>query len=185
MAVQPPACDLGRSAPHFLLPDVDGQIYALDECRGPKGTVVMFICNHCPYVVAVADRLAREADALRDIGVSTVAICSNDAQTHPEDSFERMGAFARAHRFPFPYLHDASQKVARAYGAVCTPDIFGFDAGLRLRYRGRLDDAPGPRGGTPTRRELFEAMRLIAETGEGPAEQHPAMGCSIKWRTEA
>lgn len=192
MAATAPRGELGAAAPHFILPDTDGQLYALEECRGPRGTLVAFLCNHCPYVIAIADRLAREADALRDIGVSTVAICSNDAEAYPEDSFERMGEFARAHRFPFPYLHDASQQVARAYGAVCTPDLFGFDAELRLRWRGRLDDAPRPRGGAPgpqsgapTRREMFEAMRLIAETGAGPAEQIPAMGCSIKWRAGA
>ena len=183
-AARPPVCEFGRPAPHFLLPDTDGQIYALDSCRGPNGTVVMFICNHCPYVKAIAGRLAAEADALRDIGVGVVAICSNDAETHPEDSFERMGAFARAHGFPFPYLHDASQKVAAAYGAVCTPDFFGYDARLGLQYRGRLDDG-GPRGGTPTRRELFEAMREVAETGRGPEVQTPSLGCSIKWRSPA
>lgn len=184
MAAQPPVRDFGAPAPHFMLPDTDGQIYSLDDCRGPNGTLVMFICNHCPYVIAVADKLAREADALRDLGVGVVALCSNDAEAYPEDSFERMGEFARRHRFPFPYLHDASQKVAKAYGAVCTPDFFGYDKALRLRYRGRLDDA-GRDARPGTRRELFEAMRLVAETGEGPKEQTPSIGCSIKWRQPA
>ncbi|MEO1688068.1 MAG: thioredoxin family protein [Pseudomonadota bacterium] len=181
---RPPVCAFGTPAPHFMLPDTDGQIYALEECRGPKGTLVMFICNHCPYVVAVAEKLVREADALRDIGVSTVAICSNDAEAYPADAPERMGEFARRHRFPFPYLHDASQKVAKAYGAVCTPDFFGYDAALGLQYRGRLDDGtPGREG--DGRRELFEAMRRVAETGRGPEDQTPSMGCSIKWRRAA
>lgn len=184
MAATPPVCDFGARAPHFMLPDTDGQIYSLDDCRGPNGTVVMFLCNHCPYVVAVAGRLAAEADALRDLGIGVVAICSNDAEAYPEDSFERMGDFARSHGFPFPYLHDASQRVARAYGAVCTPEFFGYDTGLCLQYRGRLDDG-GPRGAAPTRRELLEAMRLVAETGQGPEAQTPSMGCSIKWRAPA
>ncbi|MEM1314170.1 MAG: thioredoxin family protein [Pseudomonadota bacterium] len=178
---RPPICEFGTPAPHFLLPDTDGQIYALEECRGPKGTVVMFICNHCPYVTAIADKLAAEADALRDIGVSVVAICSNDAEAYPADSFERMGDFARAHRFPFPYLHDAGQNVARAYGAVCTPDFFGYDAGLGLQYRGRFDATTPGRAGDG-RRELFEAMTQVAETGRGPEAQTPSMGCSIKWK---
>ncbi|MEM6490236.1 MAG: thioredoxin family protein [Pseudomonadota bacterium] len=178
---RPPICEFGKPAPHFMLPDTDGQIYSLDECRGPKGTVVMFICNHCPYVVAIADRLAAEADALRDIGVSTVAICSNDAVAYPEDAPDRMGAFARRYGFPFPYLHDESQKAARAYGAVCTPDFFGYDAGLGLQYRGRLDATTPGRAGDG-RRELFEAMSAVAETGHGPEAQTPSMGCSIKWK---
>ena len=184
MAATPPVCDFGRPAPHFMLPDTDGQIYSLDECRGPNGTLVMFICNHCPYVKAITGKLVREANALRDVGVSTVAICSNDPEAYPEDSFEKMGEFARANGFPFPYLHDASQKVARAYGAVCTPDFFGYDAGLRLQYRGRLDDAGRePRDGR--RRELYEAMKQVAETGRGPEDQTPSIGCSIKWREPA
>lgn len=183
-AAQPPVRDFGRPAPHFLLPDTDGQIYSLADCRGPRGTLVMFICNHCPYVQSIADKLTAEADALRDLGVGAVAICSNDAEASPADAPEKMAEFARAHRFPFPYLHDASQAVARAYGAVCTPDFFGFDADLRLQYRGRLDSAGRAR--TPgLRRELYEAMRQIAETGRGPAEQVPSIGCSIKWKPAA
>ena len=180
-AATPPVCDVGARAPHFMLPDTDGQIYSLSDCRGPKGTLVMFICNHCPYVIAIADKLVAEADALRDIGVSTVAICSNDAVAYPEDGFERMGAFARAHGFPFPYLHDASQKTAQAYGAVCTPDFFGYDADLGLQYRGRLD-AAGPHRKTGLKRELYEAMAQVALTGRGPEDQTPSMGCSIKWK---
>lgn len=175
---------LGRAAPHFMLPDADGQIYALDEIRGRNGTVILFLCNHCPYVKAIAPRLAAEADALRDLGVSVAAINANDAGAYPEDAFERMGPFARAHGWPFPYLHDASQRVARAFGAVCTPDVFGYDRGLRLRYRGRLDSA-GMGKAEGARPELREAMAAIARGGEAPAAQVPSIGCSIKWRDPA
>ncbi len=177
-----PICEFGRPAPDFTLPATDGATYALADLRGPKGTLIMFICNHCPYVKAVADRIARDGRDLAALGIGVAAICSNDATTHPEDSFENMGRFAEAHGFTFPYLHDASQAVARAYGAVCTPDFFGYDAGLGLQYRGRLD-ASGPRSGDPALpRELYHAMAGVAETGKGPAEQTPSMGCSIKWK---
>lgn len=182
MAAQAPTADLGWEAPEFLLPATDGKSYTLDDLKGERGTVVMFLCNHCPYVQAMIDRTSDDAAALALLGVNTIAICSNDAVSYPEDSFEHMRVFAEHHALPFPYLHDETQKVARAYGAVCTPDIFGFDDRLRLRYRGRLDEGrtETPRPGA--KRELLEAMRLIAETGEGPAEQHPAIGCSIKWK---
>lgn len=176
------AGELGMPAPDFTLPDPDGRVVALAEARGEAGTVIAFLCNHCPYVKAVIDRFADDARALRAEGIGVVAIMSNDWTAYPADSPDRMRDFARAHGFTFPYLIDETQEVARAYGAVCTPDVFGFDAGLTLRYRGRVDSA-GKGGATPdTRRELVEAMRQIAETGRGPAEQHPTMGCSIKWR---
>lgn len=184
MAATPPVCDFGRKAPHFMLPDTDGQIYSLENCLGPNGVLVMFICNHCPYVKAIAKKLVREADALRDIGIGVAALNSNDAESYPEDSFEKMGEFARAHGFPFPYLHDASQRVARAYGAVCTPDFFGFNAKLELQYRGRLDSA-GREEKEGLERELYNAMQQVAETGRGPQEQTPSIGCSIKWREPA
>ncbi len=177
---QTPEADLGRKAPVFSLRNVDGRTVGLDDVAGETGTVVAFICNHCPYVVSVIDRLVRDFAELQGDGIGTVAICSNDARIVPDDSFENMAAFARDHGFGFPYLHDADQSVARAYGAVCTPDFFGFDGGLRLRYRGRLD-AGRPGAPAPGRRELLEAMRLIAATGAGPADQTPSMGCSIKW----
>ncbi|WP_439543683.1 thioredoxin family protein [Hyphomicrobium sp.] len=183
MAEQTPLCDFGWRAPDFRLPATDGKTYALDELRGPKGTLVMFICNHCPYVQAVLDRLIRDANDLAALGVSTVAISSNDAAAYPEDGFERMAEAAAAHGFPFPYLYDESQDVARRYGAVCTPDFFGFDGALGLQYRGRLDASgknPAPAG---ARRDLFEAMRTVAATGRGPADQVPSVGCSIKWKT--
>jgi peroxiredoxin len=181
MAATAPLCDFGWKAPAFRLPATDGRVMSLDDLKGPKGTLVAFICNHCPYVIAVAERLVRDARDLAALGVNTVAICSNDATTHPEDSFGKMGEFAARWGFPFPYLHDESQAVAKAYGAVCTPDFFGFDAALGLQYRGRLD-ASGPRNTPGLRRELFEAMTQVAETGRGPREQTASMGCSIKWR---
>ncbi len=186
MAAVPPVCDFGWTAPDFTLPGVDGRDHALADLKGPNGVLIAFICNHCPYVIAVIDRLARDARDLAGQGVATVAICSNDAVSYPADSFEAMKAFAAQHALPFPYLHDATQGVARAYDAVCTPDFFGFDAGLGLQYRGRLDaTGRGAGRGAPdpaARRELYEAMTAVARTGQGPRDQTPSMGCSIKWR---
>jgi peroxiredoxin len=181
MAAQAPQCEIGFRAPDFELPSTHGRIVRLADVAGPNGTVIAFICNHCPYVTAVIDRMVRDAKDLAPLGVSTVAICSNDADSYPEDSFENMKVFAERHSFPFPYLHDASQEVARAYGAICTPDFFGFSSNLSLQYRGRLDASRKEAGPENLKRELFEAMRQIAETGVGPDEQFPAMGCSIKW----
>ena len=181
MPVSTPIVDLGWKARDFDLEGVDGTGVRLSERRGAKGTLVMFICNHCPYVKAVIDRLVRDCAELRGLGVSSIAVMPNDTEAYPEDSFEKMKEFAARHRFPFPYAIDRTQEVARAYGAACTPDFFGFNAALELQYRGRIDDA-GPRGTAVTRRELFEGMKLVAETGKGPADQIPSMGCSIKWR---
>ena len=182
MAAQAPHAELGLKAPAFTLPATDGKSYSLADLKGRHGTVVMFICNHCPYVVGMIGRAIGDARELAKLGIATVAICSNDAKTYPEDSFAKMRDFARAHAFPFPYLHDETQDVARAYDAVCTPDIFGFNDKLELDYRGRLDEGrtDPPRKGA--RRELLEAMKLVARTGKGPAEQSPAIGCSIKWK---
>jgi peroxiredoxin len=174
-------CEFGWKAGDFLLPATDGRAYALNDIKGAKGTVIVFICNHCPYVKSVIERMEEEAQALRAIGVAMAAICANDALAYPEDGFERMKAFAAQHRLTFPYLHDESQAVARAYDAVCTPDFFGFNAAMELQYRGRLD-AGGKTAVPGARRELFEAMSQIAATGRGPAEQTPSMGCSIKWK---
>ncbi|TVR45378.1 MAG: thioredoxin family protein [Rhodobacteraceae bacterium] len=182
MAATPPVCDFGWNAPDFTLPATDGRTYALADIAGADGTLVMFICNHCPYVLAVLDRILRDARDLQGLGVGVAAICANDATTHPDDSFDNMRAMAEKHGFPFPYLHDESQDVARAWGAACTPDFFGLNADGALQYRGRLDASgrnPAPDG---ARRELFEAMRQIAQTGAGPREQTPSMGCSIKWK---
>lgn len=181
MATTPPAAELGIAAPDFDLPATDGRSYRLADVAGEKGTVIVFICNHCPYVKAIVDRMAADAATLKAEGIGFGAICSNDATSHPEDSFDNMKRFAERHRFGFPYLHDENQVAARAYDAVCTPDFFGLDAAGTILYRGRLDagrkDAP-PEG---ARRDLVEAMREIARTGKGPAEQAPSMGCSIKW----
>lgn len=182
MAAQAPDAKIGFRAPDFSLANIDGRMLRLADVAGPKGTVVAFICNHCPYVKAIAARLARDAADLAGHGISVVAINANDATAYPEDSFENMIGFAADHGFGFPYLHDETQEVARAYGAVCTPDFFGFDADLRLKYRGRLDASRAEPGPADLRRDLHDAMVEIAETGTGPAEQLPAIGCSIKWR---
>lgn len=181
MASKSEVCDFGWNASHFELPATDGKRYSLETIRGARGTLVMFICNHCPYVRSVIGRIVRDAAELKAYGIGTVAINANDAVSHPDDSFENMVLFAEQNRFPFPYLHDESQTVARAYGAVCTPDFFGFNADLKLQYRGRLDES-GKQAVPDSRRELFEAMKQIAETGEGPREQTPSIGCSIKWK---
>jgi peroxiredoxin len=169
-------------APEFRLPATDGRTYALKDVAGQKGTVIVFICNHCPYVKSVIDRLVADARLLMDEGVGFAAICSNDAATYPEDSFPKMREFANKHGFPFPYLHDETQDVAHAYGAVCTPDFFGFDRDLKLKYRGRLDEGRTTPPPPNARRELLEAMRAIAAGGLAPANQAASIGCSIKWK---
>jgi peroxiredoxin len=182
MAVSPPVCDFGQKAPEFALPGTDGRVWSLHDVAGPKGTLVMFICNHCPYVLAILDRLVRDARTLQSAGIGVVAICSNDAETYPDDSFDNMKRLARERALPFPYLHDESQAVAKAYGAVCTPDFFGYNAAGELQYRGRLDASGRTAGATDARRELVEAMTQVAQTGRGPVEQIASMGCSIKWK---
>jgi peroxiredoxin len=180
-AASPPIINFGWRAPDLRLADTGSRIWTLDTLRGPKGLVLVFMCNHCPYVLAVIDKIVKDFRALHDLGFGTAGICSNDALAYPADSFEKMGVFARQHHLPFPYLHDPNQAVARAYGAACTPDFFGFNSELKLQYRGRLDDSGrDPHPGA--RRELYEAMREVARTGQGPREQMPAIGCSIKWK---
>jgi peroxiredoxin len=174
-------CAFGWKARDFALKGVDGKTYSLADVRGPKGTLVVFICNHCPYVKASIDRIVVEAKAMRAIGIGTIAIMPNDTATYREDSFDNMKAFAGKHHFIFPYVIDETQEVARAYGAQCTPDFFGFNAQDELQYRGRLD-ASRTTLVPNARRDLFEAMKQVAETGHGPAEQMPSMGCSIKWK---
>ena len=181
MAAVPPLCDFGWKAPHFTLPATDGRSYSLEQLKGRNGTLIAFICNHCPYVKSVIDRLVRDAKDLSLLGITTVAINSNDAVHYPEDGFAPMKSFAAAHRLPFPYLHDETQVVARAYDAVCTPDFFGFNAHLELQYRGRLD-ASRKDLAADARRDLYEAMKQVAETGHGPKDQIASMGCSIKWK---
>jgi peroxiredoxin len=184
MAAETPVCNFGEPARPFDLPGTDGKRYTLDDVRGPKGTVVMFICNHCPYVKAVLDRIIRDANDLKEHGIGVVAINANDPAAYPDDSFDNMKRLANARQLPFPYLFDESQEVARAYDAVCTPDFFGYNADLELQYRGRLDASKT----TPVPgaiRELYEAMVQVAETGRGPEQQIPSMGCSIKWKSAA
>lgn len=181
MAAQSSVCDFGWKAVDFDLPGVDGKRHSLATARGPNGLLVMFICNHCPYVQAVRRRLVQECREIAALGIGCIAISSNDPADYPEDSFDNMQRVAAEFGFPFPYAFDETQAVARAYGAQCTPDFFGFNAALELQYRGRLDASrrelvPG------ARRELFEAMSEIARTGRGPAEQIPSVGCSIKWK---
>ncbi len=178
-----PVCDFGAPAPAFSLPGVDGRVYTLADVRGEKGLLVMFICNHCPYVKAVLDRIVRDARELKTHGINTVAIMSNDSTDYPEDSFDNMKKIAAERAFPFPYLLDDSQAVAKAFGAVCTPDFFGYNQDLGLQYRGRLDESR--KDAVPNaRRDLFEAMKQVAQTGRGPRDQIPSMGCSIKWKGE-
>jgi peroxiredoxin len=184
MAAETPVCNFGEPARPFDLPGTDGRRYTLDDVRGPKGTLVMFICNHCPYVKAVLDRIIRDANDLKEHGIGVVAINANDPAAYPDDSFDNMKRLANARQLPFPYLFDESQEVARAYDAVCTPDFFGYNADLELQYRGRLDASKT----TPVPgaiRELYEAMVQVAETGRGPEQQIPSMGCSIKWKSAA
>jgi len=177
-----PNAAIGQTAPDFDLPGTDGQRYALRDFTGGNGLLVMFICNHCPYVKAIRERLVATCRELEAYGVRAVAISANDAALYPEDDFEHMKAYAKAYGFHFPYLYDESQAVAKAYGAVCTPDFFGYNGDLKLQYRGRFD-ATGRGPETPgAARELFEAMKTVAMTGNGPADQVPSIGCSIKWR---
>lgn len=176
-----PPGELGSTAPDFRLAATDGGSYALADVRGANGTLIAFICNHCPYVQAIRERLVRDARELQALGVGVAAISSNDATAYPDDSFDNMRRIAAEWALPFPYLYDESQAVARAYGAVCTPDFFGYDADLKLRYRGRLDSS-GKQASPDAERELFEAMRAIAQGRAAPAEQHPSIGCSLKWK---
>ena len=179
--VQNPICEFGWKARPFSLKGTDGRTYSFDDVRGTNGTLVVFICNHCPYVRAIIDRFVLEARALRELGIGVIAVMPNDTKLSPGDSFAAMKAFTKEHAFDFPYVIDETQEIARAYDAVCTPDFFGFNAKDELQYRGRLDESKTTlvQG---ARRDLYEAMKQIAQTGKGPKEQIPSMGCSIKWR---
>ena len=182
VSLQTPICDFGWKAIDFDLPGVDGKRHNLATARGEKGLLVMFICNHCPYVKAVRERLVRDTKELMQHGVNSIAIMSNDPTEYPEDSFDHMRTIAAEFHFPFPYVWDETQQIAKAYGAVCTPDFFGFNANLELQYRGRLDASRKETAPPDARRDLFEGMLEVARTGRGPAEQIPSMGCSIKWK---
>jgi peroxiredoxin len=184
VSLETPICDFGVPAIDFALPGTDGKVWTLEQCRGDKGLLVMFICNHCPYVKSIRDRLVRDTRELLGYGINSVAIMANDPADYPEDSFENMKVVAQQYNYPFPYLLDESQDVAKAYGAVCTPDFFGYNAGLELQYRGRLDASRKQAAPVDAHRDLFEAMLQVARTGRGPQEQIPSMGCSIKWKDE-
>ncbi|MEE9494002.1 MAG: thioredoxin family protein [Gammaproteobacteria bacterium] len=185
VSLETPVCEYDKPAIDFELPGTDGKVWTLDRCRGEKGTLIMFICNHCPYVKSIRDRLVRDTRELLKHGINSVAIMSNDPADYEEDSFENMRQIAEQEDFPFPYLFDESQQVARAYGAVCTPDFFGYNADLGLQYRGRLDASRKEAAPVDARRDLFESMLQVAQTGRGPEEQIPSMGCSIKWCDES
>jgi peroxiredoxin len=182
MAATPPVCDFGAPAPDFELPGTDGRRYRRDQLAGPNGLLVMFICNHCPYVKAVIDKIVRDATELKSQGIGAVAVSSNDPRDYPEDSFENMKTVAARLKFPFPYLFDETQEIAKAYGAVCTPDFFGYNSKLELQYRGRLDDS-GRFAKPDAPRELYDAMVQVARTGKGPENQTASIGCSIKWKS--
>lgn len=181
-SLSPPVCDFGRPAIDFELPGVDGRRHSLAGASGSRGLLVMFICNHCPYVKAVIDRILRDARELSLLGIGSIAVMSNDPRDYPEDSWDNMVRLARDLDFPFPYVLDETQAVAKAYGAVCTPDFFGYNDKLELQYRGRLDESRKEAAAPDVRRELFEAMKQVAESGQGPLLQTPGIGCSIKWR---
>jgi peroxiredoxin len=177
-----PLKDSSFYAPDFSLKNIDGKTVSLKDVQGKNGTLVMFICNHCPYVKGITDRLSSTLKKLQDAGMGVVAIMSNDTENYPEDSFENMQKFAKANNFTFPYLIDETQEVGHAYGAVCTPDFFGFNAKGQLEYRGRLDSSGKNPADGSTIPELLNAMEQIAKTGSGPTQQTPSMGCSIKWK---
>ncbi len=177
-----PVCEFGLPAADFSLPGTDGKTHDLRGCMGDNGLLVMFICNHCPFVKAIQRKLVRDTSALLEHGINSVAIMSNDPDEYPEDSFDNMKKVAKRLGYPFPYLYDESQQVAKAYGAVCTPDFFGYNKDGKLQFRGRLDDSGPVKTGDNAPRELFEAMKQVAETGRGPKKQTPSIGCSIKWR---
>jgi peroxiredoxin len=183
-SLETPVCNYGWKPADFDLLGVDGRRYNLASVRGRNGLLIMFICNHCPYVKAVRDRIVRDVAELSQHGIGAVAIMSNDPAEYPEDSFDNMARIASEYKYPFPYVWDETQEVAKAYGAVCTPDFFGFNDRLELQYRGRLDASRKEAAAPDVRRDLFEAMLQVAQTGRGPENQIPSIGCSIKWRVE-
>ena len=184
VSLETPVCEFDKEIIDFSLPGVDGKVWTPELCRGGRGLLVMFICNHCPYVKSIRERIVRDTRELAALGINSVAIMSNDPAEYEEDSFENMQVVAEQFEFPFPYLIDESQEVAKAYGAVCTPDFFGYNKDLKLQYRGRLDASRKEAAADDVERDLFEAMKLVAETGRGPENQIPSMGCSIKWKSE-
>lgn len=177
-----PVCEFGLPAPDFELESCTGENITLSNVKGEKGLLVVFMCNHCPYVQAILPRLASELKLIQELGVGCVAINSNDVEMYPEDSLENMQRLAEQYNFSFPYCLDETQEVGRSYKAVCTPDFFGYNSDLKLQYRGRFDSSGRNPADQDAKRELLEAMTMIADSGKGPVEQIPSMGCSIKWR---
>ena len=181
MPIKTPICDFGQTAYSFELKTTNNQIVKLDEAVGENGTLIMFICNHCPYVKAVIDDIVVDCNNLEELGIKSLAICSNDSINYPEDSFDKMIEFSKNHNFNFPYLIDETQKVAKKYNAVCTPDFFGYNKKLELQYRGRIRELKDLKPVNIGESDLFKAMKQISETGMGPENQMPSMGCGIKW----
>ena len=182
MAIKTPICDFGKKAPDFKLKSTDNKILSLNDIKGENGTLIMFICNHCPYVKAITKEIVEDCTELHKFGINAVAICANDAENYPEDSFENMVEFAKKNKFNFPYLNDETQEIAKNYGAVCTPDFFGYNKNLELQYRGRLRELKNLVPVKEGLSDLLKAMKQIAETGNGPENQVPSAGCSIKWK---
>jgi len=183
VSLETPVCDFEQDITDFSLSDTDGKVWTVESLVGAKGLLVMFICNHCPYVKTIRERLVRDARELALLGVNSVAIMSNDPTEYEEDSLENMRLIAEQYKFPFPYLFDDTQEVAKAYGAVCTPDFFGYNKDLKLQYRGRLDSSRKETASEDVKRDLYMAMTQVALTGKGPLEQIPSIGCSIKWKS--
>ena len=176
-----PICDFGKKANNFELKSIDNKIISLNDAKGENGTLIMFICNHCPYVKAVIQDIVSDARLLKNQGISTIAIMSNDTKNYPDDSFEKMLEFSKDNKFDFPYLIDETQEVAKKYGAVCTPDFFGYNYKLELQYRGRIRELKNLKPINTGESDLLKAMKTVVETGEGPKNQIPSMGCNIKW----
>jgi peroxiredoxin len=181
MPIKTPICDFGQAAKSFELKSTNNEIVKLNDVKGENGTLIMFICNHCPYVIAVIKDIIEDYKNLKELGIRAVAICSNDSINYPEDSFEKMINFYKDHNFNFPYLIDETQEIAKSYGAVCTPDFFGYNKNLELQYRGRIRELKNLKPIKSDESDLFRAMKQIAETGKGPEKQIPSMGCGIKW----
>ena len=176
-----PICNFGEKPHSFSLKGVDDKIYKLEDCLGDKGTVIMFICNHCPYVKAIIKNIVDDTNNLRNLGVNAIAIMSNDTKNYPDDSFDKMKDFAKDNKFNFPYVIDETQEIAKKFGAVCTPDFFGYNSNNELQYRGRMRELKELKTVSDDESDLFKAMKLIAQTGKGPKNQIPSMGCNIKW----
>jgi peroxiredoxin len=176
-----PICNFGEKPHSFSLKGVDDKIYKLEDCLGDKGTVIMFICNHCPYVKAIIKNIVDDSNNLRNLGVNSIAIMSNDTKNYPDDSFDKMKDFAKDNKFNFPYVIDETQEIAKKFGAVCTPDFFGYNSNNELQYRGRMRELKELKPVSDDESDLFKAMKLIAQTGKGPKNQIPSMGCNIKW----